>query len=112
MCSALDLGLLVQFQIVSRLTAPVCAFAARGLRAPTQRKIKNMANPFEGEDEHYLVLVNAEGQYSLWPAFRDVPLGWTAVGTSGARQHCLDWIQAHWTDMRPKSLSASEASAQ
>ena len=66
-----------------------------------------MANPFEGEDEHYLVLVNAEGQYSLWPAFRDIPRGWTAVGPSGARQQCLDWIQGHWTDMRPKSLSAA-----
>jgi MbtH protein len=51
-----------------------------------------------------VVLVNAEGQYSLWPAFREPPTGWSAVGPSGARQTCLDWIEAHWTDMRPKSL--------
>jgi MbtH protein len=69
-----------------------------------------MANPFEADQEDYLVLVNAEGQYSLWPAFRAVPPGWTATGPSGTRQHCLDWIEAHWTDMRPKSLRDATAS--
>jgi uncharacterized protein YbdZ (MbtH family) len=64
-----------------------------------------VVNPFEDESAAYLVLVNHEGQYSLWPAFREQPEGWTAVGPTGGRQHCLDWIESHWTDMRPKSLS-------
>ena len=63
-----------------------------------------MTNPFENENGEYLVLVNHEGQYSLWPDFREVPAGWTAVGPKGQRQVCLDWIEANWTDMRPKSL--------
>ena len=63
-----------------------------------------MANPFEGAEEEYSVLVNDEGQYSLWPVFREPPQGWVAVGPTGARQLCLDWIEAHWTDMRPESL--------
>lgn len=63
-----------------------------------------MTNPFENEDGEYLVLVNHEEQYSLWPAFRDIPAGWTAVGPRGKRKECLDWIEATWTDMRPKSL--------
>jgi MbtH protein len=63
-----------------------------------------MANPFEGAVEDYLVLVNHESQYSLWPAFREAPSGWTAVGPRGERQSCLDWIEQHWTDMRPESL--------
>jgi len=62
-----------------------------------------MASAFEAENSRFLVLVNAEGQYSIWPAFREVPLGWNAVGPTGERQICLDWIEAHWTDMRPKS---------
>src|SRR5262249_11446257 len=68
-----------------------------------------MRNPFENEDGEYLVLVNHEGQHSLWPSFREIPAGWTATGPRGARQECLDWIEANWTDMRPKSLIAAMA---
>jgi len=68
-----------------------------------------MENPFEDEAGQFLVLVNGEGQYSLWPAFRAVPAGWQATGQAGARQACLDWIEAHWTDMRPRSLRDSRS---
>jgi MbtH protein len=64
-----------------------------------------MTDPFEDESVDYSILVNGEGQYSLWPAFRKVPTGWTATGPKGKRSTCLDWIDAHWTDMRPKSLT-------
>ena len=63
-----------------------------------------MANPFEDESATYLIVVNHEGQYSVWPTFRAPPQGWTAVGPAGGRKECLDWIEAHWTDMRPISL--------
>lgn len=63
-----------------------------------------MTNPFEDENGEYLVLVNHELQYSLWPLFREIPNGWTAVGPKGNRKECLDWIEATWTDMRPRSL--------
>ncbi len=63
-----------------------------------------MADPFEDTTADFRVLVNDEGQYSLWPAFREVPPGWSEGGPAGGRQHCLDWIEAHWTDMRPRSL--------
>jgi MbtH protein len=63
-----------------------------------------MSNPFEDEKGLYRVLVNCEGQYSLWPDFLEVPAGWTVVGPSGGRKECLEWIETSWTDMRPKSL--------
>jgi len=63
-----------------------------------------MTNPFDDENGVFQVVVNAEGQYSIWPDFRDIPAGWTAVGPTGGRQTCLDWIELTWTDMRPKSL--------
>jgi MbtH protein len=63
-----------------------------------------MTNPFEDENGEYLVLINDEGQYSLWPAFLDVPLGWRTTGPRGARQACLDYIDENWKDMRPLSL--------
>ena len=43
-------------------------------------------------------------RYSIWPAHRDNPLGWTDVGKSGPKKECLDYIQEVWTDMRPLSL--------
>lgn len=61
-------------------------------------------NPFDDENGNFLVLVNEEGQYSLWPSFREVPEGWTETGPKGNRRECLDWIEANWTDMRPRSL--------
>jgi MbtH protein len=67
-----------------------------------------MANPFDAETGEFLILVNDEGQYSLWPAFREPPAGWRRAG-AGARQACLDWIEANWTDMRPKSLAAADS---
>ncbi|MGK4578985.1 MbtH family protein [Kitasatospora sp. HPMI-4] len=63
-----------------------------------------MTNPFEDTDSRYLVLVNDEGQHSLWPAFADVPAGWTVALPEDTRQACLDHIEQNWTDLRPKSL--------
>ena len=71
-----------------------------------------MTNPFDDESGRFLVLVNGEGQYSLWPAHIDVPAGWRADGPEGSRQECLDVIEGAWTDMRPTSLvRAMEADA-
>jgi MbtH protein len=73
-----------------------------------------MTNPFEDENGTYIVLINDEGQYSLWPDFIDVPAGWTTVHEAAGRQTCLDYINQNWTDMRPRSLinmmNASSAS--
>lgn len=61
-------------------------------------------NPFEDDNATYFVLVNEEGQYSLWPSFAEVPAGWTVLHGAAGRQECLDHINEHWTDMRPTSL--------
>jgi MbtH protein len=63
-----------------------------------------MSNPFESDDQEYVVLRNDEGQFSLWPSFRETPEGWTIVGPRGRRAECLSWIDQTWTDMRPLSL--------
>lgn len=52
----------------------------------------------------YHVVVNPEEQYSIWPAHREIPLGWTDVGKSGPKAECLAYIKEVWTDMRPLSL--------
>jgi MbtH protein len=63
-----------------------------------------MSNPFEAEDGSFYVLVNDEGQHSLWPSFVDVPAGWKIVHGADTRTVCLDYIEKNWTDMRPLSL--------
>ena len=63
-----------------------------------------MTNPFEDENGVFHVLVNDEGQHSLWPGFVPVPQGWKIVHESDTRTACLDYINKNWTDMRPKSL--------
>lgn len=52
----------------------------------------------------YKVVVNHEEQYSIWPAYRENPLGWRDAGKSGTRAECLAYIKEVWTDMRPLSL--------
>jgi MbtH protein len=72
----------------------------------SDERIETLAatNPFEDEEGKYYALINEEGQYSLWPAFIDVPEGWTIVHGEESRKSCLDYIEENWTDMRPKSL--------
>ncbi len=55
-------------------------------------------------EAQYLVVLNHEQQYSIWPAHRELPSGWQADGTSGTREQCLEHIGRVWTDMRPLSL--------
>jgi len=55
----------------------------------------------------YKVVVNGEEQYSIWPADRDTPPGWSDAGKQGSKAECLDYIREVWTDMRPLSLRRS-----
>jgi MbtH protein len=52
----------------------------------------------------YKVVVNHEEQYSIWPAERENPLGWTDAGKTGTKAECLAFIKEVWTDMRPLSV--------
>jgi MbtH protein len=63
-----------------------------------------MTNPFDDENGTFIVLINDEGQYSLWPTFIDVPAGWKSVHEPATRKECLDYIDRTWTDMRPGGL--------
>ncbi len=65
----------------------------------------------ELEDQRtYIVLINEEGQYSLWPKGREIPGGWRAVGKEGSRSECSQYVDQVWTDMRPLSLRKQMAS--
>ena len=58
----------------------------------------------EEDQTIYCVVFNHEEQYSVWPADREIPVGWTDEGTTGLKPVCLEHIKSVWTDMRPLSL--------
>ena len=71
-----------------------------------------MTNPFDDPEGRFVVLINDEGQHSLWPIFKEVPAGWSVVHKEDTKQACLDYVEKHWTDMRPASLVRAMAEQQ
>lgn len=65
------------------------------------------SNPFDDASASFLVLVNDEEQYSLWPEPSPVPAGWSRAFGPDDREECLAFVERTWTDMRPKSLRAA-----
>ncbi|HTJ70950.1 MAG TPA: MbtH family protein [Actinospica sp.] len=64
-------------------------------------------NPFDDESGAFLVLVNEERQHSLWPAGLAVPAGWTTASGPAPRAACLEYVETHWTDIRPAGQAAA-----
>jgi len=52
----------------------------------------------------YLVVMNDEGQYSIWLEAKPLPAGWRAAGHAGTKAQCLEHIDRVWTDLTPVSL--------
>jgi MbtH protein len=70
-----------------------------------------MSNPFDDKNASFQVLVNDEGQHSLWPTFIAVPAGWKVALAATDRAVCGTFIDANWTDMRPRSLVSGNRNA-
>lgn len=63
-----------------------------------------MTHMLEDESGIYTAVINAEEQYSIWPVNRELPAGWTRVGSAGSRAAVLTFINSTWLDMRPRTL--------
>ena len=61
-------------------------------------------NPFDDESLSFFVLVNRQDQHSLWPSQLATPAGWRAVFGPDGRAACIAYLDANWTDIRPRSL--------
>ncbi|MBN3818602.1 MbtH family NRPS accessory protein [Paraburkholderia sp. Se-20369] len=61
-------------------------------------------NPVDEDASQYVVVVNDEDQYSIWPHARALPAGWQPAGEPASKAQCLAHIEAVWRDMRPRSL--------
>jgi MbtH protein len=53
---------------------------------------------------NFIVLINHEEQYGIWPVDKPIPPKWRPVGVGGSREDCLAYVRRVWTDMRPLSV--------
>ncbi|MEU8180132.1 MbtH family protein [Micromonospora sp. NPDC049044] len=68
-----------------------------------------VTNPFDDSDGIFRVLVNDDGQYSLWPSFAAVPAGWRVVLDEATHEAAARYIDATWTDLRPRGIAGQES---
>ncbi|MDG4759974.1 amino acid adenylation domain-containing protein [Micromonospora sp. WMMD710] len=60
-------------------------------------------NEFDNPNGTFVVLVNDEEQYSLWPSKLEYPTGWREARQTGSREECHAFIESTWSDIRPAS---------
>jgi len=58
----------------------------------------------DDDDRLYIVLINEEEQYSLWPSHKHIPAGWKSVGVSGSSAECMSYVDRVWTDITPLTV--------
>jgi MbtH protein len=56
------------------------------------------------EGQKYHIVMNQEEQYSIWPEWKEVPLGWKVLSQPLSKELCLEEIERRWTNMRPLSV--------
>ena len=66
--------------------------------------VKSRIDAYTIDGDLFIALINEEGQYSIWPAKKEIPLGWQNVGFKGSKAEVSTYIDGHWVDMRPVSL--------
>lgn len=50
--------------------------------------------------ERLKVVRSRGGEYAIWPADRENPLGWNDAGKAGDRPSCEEYIAKAWDDLR------------
>jgi amino acid adenylation domain-containing protein len=63
------------------------------------------SSPLDEQGGSFSVLVNNVGQYSLWPAFLDVPSGWRVGYGQSTRQECLAYLDSQGTTSDPAGVT-------
>lgn len=65
--------------------------------------VRGVSNPFDDQAGAFVVLINHQGEHSLWPAAAEIPSGWSTAFEQNRRQACIEYINENWTNMRPKT---------
>lgn len=61
---------------------------------------------FGDESGTFNVVVNDQGQMSIWPSDRENALGWRDEGFKGTKPECLAHIDEVWLDLCPTPAQA------
>ncbi|HTX28400.1 MAG TPA: amino acid adenylation domain-containing protein [Streptosporangiaceae bacterium] len=68
--------------------------------------MSDVNDPGETAQDAFTVVVNGQGQHSLWQAFIDLPAGWRRRSAVMPRHACLDAIAGAWHAITPASVLA------
>jgi MbtH protein len=63
-------------------------------------------NPFDDDSLEFVVLVNPQEQFSLWPVFAERPAGWSVSFGPTCRSDCLEYIERVWSTINPFNHAA------
>jgi len=58
----------------------------------------------KGDKTIYKVVVNAQNEYSIWPADRENAVGWNDAGKTGTKQECQAYVEEVSADNPPVHL--------
>jgi MbtH protein len=75
----------------------------RAFRRLSTRQVSRGARTVK-DIQQFTAVNNDEGQYSIWPSDKEIPLGWKSSGKVGTKEECLSYVREVWTDMRPVSV--------
>ncbi|MGW6919494.1 MbtH family NRPS accessory protein [Kitasatospora sp. NPDC054939] len=79
---------------------------SRAPHTPRTRDEKTETQMDDSGPEQWSVLVNDAGQHGLFPADLEPPAGWRPTGHRGTRESGIEYVDRHWTDLRPRAVHA------
>ena len=71
-----------------------------------------MTHPLDNPQGEFLVLDNAQGQTSVWPAPLNVPPGWSVVSGIASLEECRAFIESRVQAAQAIAQAATLAAAQ
>lgn len=66
-------------------------------------------NPFDNPQGQFILLQNAQQQFSLWPQQCALPAGWQVVSEPQSSEACQQWLAANWRALTPAHFAEEQA---
>lgn len=60
------------------------------------------------DGDQFIVLINSSNEYSLWPASKELPIGWNTTNFSGTKDECKSYVDQHWLSLMPISKKSTK----